>query len=136
MIYAIDTNIVSYFIREDENIISRFRAALAAGHSIIIPPVTYYEIRRGFKHKDAPKKEKAFDRMCTMFPIGEMSLSAWEQAADIYGKTRRAGNPVEDTDIINAAYCIVNGYTLVTNNEKHFDGIDDLIFENWIEINE
>ena len=134
MIYALDTNIVSYFIREDEHIISRFRAALEAGHSIIIPPVTYYEVRRGLKHKDAPKKEKAFDRMCMLFPIGEISLSVWEQAAEIYGKTRKAGNPIEDTDIIGAAYCIVNGYTLVTNNKKHFADIDDLAFENWFEI--
>jgi predicted nucleic acid-binding protein len=66
-----------------------------------------------------------------MYPIGEMSLTAWEAAAEIYGYTRKAGNSIEDTDILLAAFCIVNNYTLVTNNEKHFKGIDGLIFENW-----
>lgn len=133
MTYAPDTNIVSYFIQEDKYIISQFRSILASGHSIIIPPSTYYEIRRGFKHKSSPRKEKAFTRMCGLYKIGEMSLPAWEQAAAIYGATRKAGNPIEDTDILIAAFCIVNDYTLVTNNVKHFKDIDGLKLVNWAE---
>ena len=60
MIYALDTNIVSYFIQDNERVIARLRAALADGITLIIPPVTYYEIRRGFKHKPAPKKKSFF----------------------------------------------------------------------------
>jgi len=131
MIYALDTNIVSYFIREDNHIISQFRAVVATGNSIVISPVTYYEIRRGFKHKAAPKKEKIFIRMCTMYPIGEMNLSAWETAADIYAESRKRGLPIEDTDIIIAAFCIVNDHTLVTNNKSHFENIDGLKFVDW-----
>ena len=52
--------------------------------------------------------------MCSLYSIGEMSLPIWEQAADIYGKSRKTGNPIEDTDILIAAFCIVNGYVLVT----------------------
>ena len=133
MIYALDTNIISYFIQDNPHIIAQFRAVLATGHSIIIPPATYYEVRRGFKHKSAPRKEKAFVRMCNLYSIGEMNLPIWEQAADIYGDTRKAGNPIEDTDILIAAFCIVDGYTLVTNNVKHFNGIDNLQLVNWSE---
>ena len=133
MIYALDTNIISYFIQDNPRIISRFRSALAAGHSIIIPPPAYYEIRRGFRHKSAPRKEQSFLRMCNIYSVGEMNLAVWEQAADIYGRARKAGSPVEDTDILIAAFCIVNGYTLVTNNLKHFNGIGDLRLINWYE---
>ena len=133
MIYALDTNIISYFIKDNQHIISQFRAVLAAGYSIVIPPAAYYEVQRGFRHKSAPRKEKAFVKMCNLYSVGEMSLSIWEQAADIYGYTRKAGNPIEDTDILIAAFCIVNGYTLVTNNVKHFNGIEDLQLVNWSE---
>ena len=133
MIYALDTNIISYFIQDNPHIISQFREVLAAGHSIVIPPAAYYEIRRGFRHKSAPRKERAFAKICSLYFVGEMNLPIWEQAADIYGYTRKAGNPIEDTDILIAAFCIVNGYTLVTNNVKHFKGIKDLQLVNWSE---
>ena len=31
-----------------------------------------------------------------------------------------------------AAFCIVNNCTLVTDNLRHFEGIDGLTFENWV----
>jgi len=36
-------------------------------------------------------------------------------------------------DILIAAFCIINGYTLVTNNEKHFRDIEELDYTNWVE---
>jgi len=44
MTYVLDANIVSYFIQENAQVILRLRAALMAGHSFVISPVTYYEI--------------------------------------------------------------------------------------------
>ena len=41
------------------------------------------------------------------YEIGEMNLAAWEETANIYAYTRKAGKPVEDTDILIAAFCIV-----------------------------
>ena len=120
MTYALDTNTVSYAIQADVRVKDRIRAALAEKHSLVIPPVTYYEIRRGFKHKSAPEKEKSFTNMCRLYPVGEMSIAAWERATDIYALSRRSGNPTGDADILIAAFCIVNGYTLVTNNAKAF----------------
>jgi len=133
MIYALDTNIISYFIQDNKRVVDYIRAKLAEGNSIVISPISYFEIRRGFKYKEAPKKEKAFAQMCELFPVGEMSLAVWERAAEIYGTNRKQGKPIEDTDILIAAFCIVNGYTFVTNNVKHFTNIDDLLLENWME---
>jgi len=133
MTYVLDTNIMSYWIQKDNQIAEQINKVIKQGNEIIISPVTYYEIRRGFKHKAAPNKEFAFSIICKSYEIGEMNLAAWEKAADIYGKTRRAGNPIEDADILAAAFCIVNNYTLVTNNVKHFKGIDNLNIINWVQ---
>ena len=62
-----------------------------------------------------------------------MNLAAWEKAADIYALSRKNGKPIEDTDILVAAFCIVNNYTLVTNNVKHFEDVDGLIFKKWFD---
>jgi len=132
MIYALDTNIISYFIQGDKRVIAELRDVLVDGNSLIIPPVAYYEIRRGFKHKSAPKKEKVFSRMCALYAVGEMTLAAWERAAEIYGESCRQGKSIPDDDILVAAFCIVNGYTLVTHNVRHFEHVKELIFVNWM----
>lgn len=36
-----------------------------------------------------------------------------------------------DSDILIAAYCIVNDYTLVTDNTSDFERIEGLKFVNW-----
>jgi len=36
-------------------------------------------------------------------------------------------------DLFIGAYCVVNGYKLITNNRKHFERIDGLSFEIWQE---
>ena len=131
--FALDTNAISYLIQGNKSMAKHLNEAVTQGDEIIIPPIAYYEIRRGFKHKSSPGKELAFSLICKAYKIGEMNLSAWETAANIYGETRKAGNPVEDTDILMAAFCITNNYVLVTNNVKHFKDIDGLIIENWIE---
>jgi len=131
MTYALDTNIISYWLQRNVQVVERLSQVLRRGDVVIIPPMAYYEIRRGFKHKPSPKKELAFALVCKSFGIGEMNLAAWEKAADIYGKTRKVGSPIEDTDILIAAFCIVNNYTLVTRNIKHFQNIESLVYENW-----
>jgi tRNA(fMet)-specific endonuclease VapC len=132
MTYALDTNIISYLIQENKTVEERLNNLLKQGNMIVIPPTTYYEIKRGFKHKSAPKKEYAFSLVCKLFPIGEMNIKSWERAADVYAEGKKTGKTIEDTDILVAAFCIVNGYTLATNNSKHFKDIGGLIWENWL----
>ena len=134
MTYALDTNIISYFIQGDNQVRMRMYQTLNNGDMVIIPPIVYYEILRGFRHKAAPKKEWAFSQMCVMYSVGEMKLSMWQCAAKLYGARRKTGKPIDDTDILIAAYCIVNGYTLVTNNTKHFEGIEDLPLVDWTKV--
>ena len=133
MIYALDTNTISYWIQNNKQITEKLSQTLKQGNTVIIPPTAYYEIRRGFKHKAAPGKEFAFSLICKACEIGEMNIAAWEAAAEIYGNTRKAGKPIEDSDILIAAFCKINNYTLVTHNVKHIEGIEGLNIEDWTE---
>jgi len=58
MIYALDSNIVSYILKEDAKVVSRYRQALNDDCEIAIPPIVYYEIQRGLLAKgyDSLKK--------------------------------------------------------------------------------
>ena len=131
MIYALDTNIISYFLKGNDIVRNKFRDALADGNTIVIPPIVYYEIKRGFFLNPAPAKEKTFNAMCKKYAIGAISNSCLETGAKIFADVK-ARNP-KDADILIAAFCLVNNYTLVTNNTKDFDDIDGLTIVDWTE---
>ena len=61
----------------------------------------------------------------------EMPSDVWEKAADIYIALKQNGQIIGDADILIAAYCLVNDYTLVTNNTNDFNRVDGLKLVNW-----
>ena len=48
MVFALDTNIIIKYLRNESNVIQNFRSAVVANHDIVIPQAVDYEICRGF----------------------------------------------------------------------------------------
>ena len=130
MTYALDSNIISYLLKKDLNVFKRSLEEVKTGNVCVIPPVAYYEIKRGLLAVQATSKMNHFNDLCRDFAVEEMSKTAWDEAARLYAE-HRTKNTIEDADIFIAAFCIANDYTLVTNNTKHFEQIGGLRFANW-----
>ena len=133
MIYALDTNIISYIINGNAALDKKLVSAINSGGKIIIPLMVYYEARRGLLANNAVNKLRVFDKLCTQLDINGLTKADMNTAADIYAKRKRAGKMIDDGDLLIAAQCVTGNYTLITNNEKHFKDIDGLNIENWIE---
>jgi predicted nucleic acid-binding protein len=131
--YALDTNIVSYILRGDEPVGECVRRAISEGAEILIPPIVYYEVARGFLLRSAPVKEFQWKRLCGVFQVGTDTREVFDCAAGLYADTRLRGYAVEDADLLIAAFCLVSGCVLVTNNIRHFSVISGLRVENWTE---
>ena len=123
MTYVLDSNIVSFYLREHKQVSERLGAAISNGDEIIIAPFSYYEVRRGLLLLDSEKRMQKFERFCKMFDVGQLNNSALDVAAGIYEGLCRKGRVIEDADIFIAAFCLQHGFTLVTNNMKHFENI-------------
>jgi predicted nucleic acid-binding protein len=130
MIYSPDTNIISFLLQERSLVIQKFNQA-AANNDIVISPIVYYEVHRGLLAVNAPKKLASFEIIKKTFPIKNMTFRMWKLAAEIHNTLRKSGLIIEDTDILIAAFCLSSGYTLVTNNVKHFARIDGLSIADW-----
>ncbi|MCL2089267.1 MAG: PIN domain-containing protein [Oscillospiraceae bacterium] len=131
MIYAIDSNIISYFLKKDEIIRNKIRTEIENDNYFIIPPIVYFEVKRWLVLKQANAQMREFERLCEKITIGEMNRFIWEKAIEIYVSTRKTGNVIDDSDVFIAAFCIVNDCELVTNNLRHFECIKDLKYINW-----
>jgi len=133
----LDTDVLSnlsraYRLREESVVVERAREYLALHTRFTISIVTRYEVLRGFKAKGALTQERVFQHFCannTALPITEQVI---DQAAEIWAELRKRGQLILDADILIAATALVNGYGLVTNNERHFKRVTGLAVENWM----
>ena len=132
IVYALDTNIISYLLRGEHYIDDRISNELKSGNQVIIPPMAYYEVIRGLLFINAPRKNAVFETLCAKLGVGAIDRECMDIAANEHARLRKFGRPIDDADLLIAAYCIQTGATLVTNNTKHFDGIENLDYTNWV----
>jgi predicted nucleic acid-binding protein len=132
-VYALDTNILSFLLKEDERVNNNADVATRNGHELIIPPIADYEVQRGLLAKRMTKKLHQYLEFRQSLCVGTFDEDVWQKAAHIYASLIQQGNPIDDADILIAAFCLVNDCTLVTNNKRHFQNINDLKFVDWKE---
>jgi tRNA(fMet)-specific endonuclease VapC len=131
-VFILDSNIVSFYIRHDHNIVQKVNEVILAGHEVIISPIAYYEVKRGLQAVKAEKRLKEFKLLCKVFGVGQLDNSILDISSDIYCDLREKKQTVEDADILTAVFCISHGFTLVTNNTKDFVNISGLNYCDWV----
>lgn len=130
-IYALDSNIVSCYLKSNSGLIKRIDAEIQ-NNNIVISPIVYYEIRNWLIGNNANKKIAIFEKMYSDNGIGIIDKSTMDIASIIFVKLQKRGIVIDDADILIAAWCIQNDYILVSNNLKHFENIENLKVENWV----
>jgi predicted nucleic acid-binding protein len=131
--FALDACSISFILRKDKQIVKAFEQAKRARKTIVIPPTTWYEVRRGLLWKDATHKLRDFEAMCEQYPVVIIDNFVLEEAAKIYVELLGKKWNVDENDLYLAAFCKLHDLTLVTNNTKHFEQIDGLKLADWMQ---
>jgi len=128
----LDTDILSAVMRKHPKATTEARAYLKIHSRLTISIITRYEILRGLKAKKATTQSAAFDRFCNLNQVLPLTDDIIVRASDIYADLHQRGMLVGDADILIAATALVFGFSIVTNNETHFNRILGLKVENWL----
>jgi predicted nucleic acid-binding protein len=132
MRYALDSNIVTYFLKGNVSICGKVIDATDRDNIIVIPPIVFYEIKRWLLTINSAKRITLFEALCSKSGIDIINKDVLEAASVIFSDLQKKGIVIGDNDILIAAYCLCNDLTLITNNEQHFKHIANLKFENWL----
>jgi predicted nucleic acid-binding protein len=130
-VFVLDSNIVSFYIRQKQKIIQRVQEELMAGNEVLVGPIAYYEVKRGLISINAPKRLRQFYALCTVLGVGQLDNTILDTGTEIYRDLRDKKSLIEDADILTAAFCLNHAFTLVTNNAGHFQAISGLRFCDW-----
>ena len=138
MIYALDTNTISNLLRGEGNNERNFQQEIIlAGNLYTIPHIVVFEIKRWLLDKPSKQLQDFAQNFNILFQSVEneadMPVAVWNKAAEIYIALKQKGQLIKDSDILIAAYCLVNGYTLATRNIKDFIRVDGLNLVNWFD---
>jgi tRNA(fMet)-specific endonuclease VapC len=133
MSFLLDTNIVSFAIKNDFYIKQKLEVMKFEEVDIYISCITYFEIRRGFLAVDAPKKRERFNQLCQNYPIIFLDdLAILEKAAEIHANLRFKGLPIQTEDVLIAATAMIKGLTVVSN-DSDLTRVEGLSLENWLQ---
>ena len=131
--YALDTNIVSYFLKGDPAIVARIRLENNNGNQFVIPPMVYFEIQNWLLKNNSKSKMAVFMKMYSAGGIGVIDKTVLDIASTVKLKMQQQGKGISDDDLFIAAYCIRHNLPLVTNNTRHFIHVENMKILNWVE---
>jgi len=138
MTYALDSNTISYMIRNEGNTLKNFTLEIVEhGNHYAIPFIVTHEVKRWLLYKPTKAEKEYINKFNALFTSvktrAEMSEFVWHKATEIYILLKSRGQLICNSDILIAAYCLANDYTLVTRNIGDFKRIDGLKYVNWFE---
>lgn len=130
MRYLLDTDIASYVIRQrPARVLDRFARD---ADKLCVSVITEAELRYGAEKRGSTALSKAVEAF-----LVRLKVLDWDRAAAVsYGRLRARlhtlGRPIGNMDLMIAAHALALGSTVVTNNVRHFSGIEGLAIENWV----
>ncbi len=132
MLYMLDTNICSYIIRNQPEIIKEKLKEIEREHKIGLSTIVVSELLYGAYKKGSKKLIEVVESFVDCFQIYEYGLNAAKEYGKLRAELEKRGEVIGAYDLQIAAHAIALGATLVTNNEKEFSRIKNLRLENWL----
>ena len=128
----LDTDVLMPLFKGYAAMAERVRAHQSQYGLLNITIITYYEVMKGHEYVRAHDRQQVFEEFCRLNRVLPLDRPACQAAASIYADLRRRGDLIADADILIAGIALAGGYTLVTQNVKHFGRINGLQVENWL----
>lgn len=128
--YLLDTNICIALLRGNRDIAQKL-ISIGEGNCFL-SVITLYELTFGaYYSKHEEQEVPKVKQFAEHFPIVSL-LDSMDEYAIIKTRLRSSGILIDEFDLLIAATALSGNYTLVTDNVKHFQRIEDLKIENWI----
>lgn len=131
-IYHLDTNIVIAYFNGNQVIADRLKAYLphVSISALVLGELLYGA--RASQRKDE-NLEKVY-QLLQIVQVIDFDQACAEQYSHLRVTLRQKGKPTGEVDALIAAIVLAHNAILVTDNTKHFEHIDGLSLENWLQI--
>lgn len=133
ILYLLDTNILSYFIKGVSPVLSRRMAQAMRVQSIATSAICRAELRYGQALMAANDKRRlAIDLLLAEVPTLPWTAAASDGYGVIAAELKKRGQPIGELDTQIAAHAVAEKLILVTHNTRHFKNVLGLKLQDWM----
>ncbi|RST47794.1 type II toxin-antitoxin system tRNA(fMet)-specific endonuclease VapC [Variovorax sp. MHTC-1] len=130
--YLLDTNICIYIAKHTPATV-RARFEQLSADVLAMSVITLGELQHGAEKSQARAKAlAALRQLQNVIQVAPLTEAVGQHYGQIRSVLERKGQPIGNNDLWIAAHARAEGWVLVTNNEREFCRIDDLVIENWV----
>jgi len=128
----LDTNICIYIMKnKPEHIREKLRTYNLG--DVYLSSIVVSELYYGaYKSEQVQRNLLALEHFLKPFNIIDYDLKASIEYGQIRGSLEKAGKVIGGLDMLIAAHARSLDFTLVTNNTKEFERIENLVIDNWV----
>ena len=130
--YLLDTNICIFLFKNKYSISEKIKK-IGGLDNCFISEITLAELKFGVELSENKSYNsnlvENFSKEIIVLPI----LNCLDIFAKEKARLKKTGTLIDDFDILIGSSAISNNLIMVTNNEKHFDRLNGIIIENWVE---
>ncbi len=133
MLYMLDTNIVSYYLRRSSPVLEDRVNDGLKHRNIAVSAIVRAELRYGQKGLNPEDRRRSLiDSFLLRLPSVEWSIEAADHYGALKHTLRTQGTPIGDMDTLIAAHALAEKLTLITHNTRHFENVPGLKLEDWM----
>ncbi len=123
---CLDTDILVEFIRNNQKIVN-WIAKNKQKHELATTIINVFELYYGVYVSNNPKAGmEDVEELISKLTILNLSLQSAHEAGRQMAQLKKEGQLIEFRDILIGAATLTKGFSLKTNNKKHFDRIKGL----------
>ena len=132
MTYLLDTNICIYVIKQrPASVVKRIQSVPI--EDIGISSITVAELEHGVAKSDHSEANRiALLEFLSPFGILDFGQMAAHKYGIIRSTLEKEGRLIGPMDLLIAAHAVSESVVLVTNNEREFARVPNLLIENWV----
>ena len=135
MIYLLDTNIVSYFLRGASPALTQ-RVLSSTAEDLAISTISAGELHYGLSRLPSSRRAKQLGQqlnaLLAAIKVQPLPVEAAPHSGAIKAALDSSGTPIGGNDLWIAAHALAGNMTLVTHNTREFDLVPGLTVDNWV----
>ncbi|MBI3334858.1 type II toxin-antitoxin system VapC family toxin [Candidatus Pacearchaeota archaeon] len=125
---CLDTDIIIDALHNEKRVAERLINLRKESH-LTTTSINTFELFKCTSYTKDDKEKMGLGNIIMSMKILSFDLRISEKAGEIFENLRSKGQAIELTDVMIAAFCIVNDESLLTKNTRHFARIPGLKLE-------
>lgn len=109
MIWLLDSDIVNYLIKNRDQVVEKYDAAVARNESFVSSPVVEFEVTRYLMLRSMNRLLRRFNVLTRRWTPTSVTADDWTAARDLWIVRNRAGRPIDDADLLIAVSSVESG---------------------------